>query len=52
MCPECEAAVQLTGDVEHGEVVQCHECGADLEVVALKPARLILAPPEEEDWGE
>jgi alpha-aminoadipate carrier protein LysW len=39
-------------DVEHGEVVQCAECGAELEVVTLNPLRLILAPPEEEDWGE
>jgi alpha-aminoadipate carrier protein LysW len=42
----------VASDVERGEVVQCAGCGAELEVVALQPLRLILAPPEEEDWGE
>jgi len=30
----------------------CPECGVDLEVTGLDPATLVLAPMEEEDWGE
>jgi len=52
MCPECDASVAVHSNVERGEVVQCRECGAELEVIALAPARFVLAPPEEEDWGE
>jgi alpha-aminoadipate carrier protein LysW len=52
MCPECDAAVPVADGVERGEVVQCGECGAELEVVGLDPLRFVLAPPEEEDWGE
>jgi len=52
MCPECEAQVPLRGGLEHGEVVQCPDCGVELEVVTLNPTRLVVAPPEEEDWGE
>jgi len=52
MCPECESVVGLSDDAERGEVVQCAECGAELEVVGLEPARFVLAPPAEEDWGE
>jgi len=52
MCPECDARVPVLDDVERGEVVQCIECEAELEVVALEPLRFILAPPAEEDWGE
>ena len=52
MCPECDATVPVRGDVERGEVVQCGDCGAELEVVALAPPRFVVAPPEEEDWGE
>ena len=51
-CPECAAAVKLAQDVEKGEIVQCAECGAELEVFEASPVELRLAPEEEEDWGE
>jgi alpha-aminoadipate carrier protein LysW len=34
------------------EVVACTECAAELEVIALDPVELALAPEVEEDWGE
>ena len=39
-------------NVEKGEIVNCPDCGADLEVVGTDPVELELAPEEEEDWGE
>jgi alpha-aminoadipate carrier protein LysW len=51
-CPECAAEVSLTDDVMEGEIVQCSDCGVELEVVSLDPPKLELAPEEEEDWGE
>jgi alpha-aminoadipate carrier protein LysW len=51
-CPECEAQVLLDADVELGEILVCPECGVDLEVTALNPAALELAPMVQEDWGE
>ncbi len=50
-CPECFAKVQLK-DVMQNEIVQCAECGVDLEVVSLVPVVLEQAPEVEEDWGE
>lgn len=50
-CPECEGAVSVV-DVERGEIVQCPDCGAELEVTSTGPVTLALAPEEEEDWGE
>ena len=50
-CPECFADVALK-EVVQNEIVQCGECGVDLEVTGLDPATLELAPEEEEDWGE
>ena len=50
-CPECGASLDLA-DVVEGEIVQCADCGAELEVVSLNPLVLELAPEEEEDWGE
>jgi alpha-aminoadipate carrier protein LysW len=35
-----------------GEIVECPECGAELEVVNNNPVTLALAPEVEEDWGE
>ena len=51
-CPECSANVTLSADVVEAEIVQCAECGAELEVISLEPITLDLAPEEEEDWGE
>ncbi|MEM1248625.1 MAG: lysine biosynthesis protein LysW [Acidobacteriota bacterium] len=50
-CPECFGQIQLT-EVVQNEIVQCAECGVDLEVVTLDPVALEVAPEEEEDWGE
>ena len=50
-CPECFGEITVT-DVMESEIVQCAECGAELEVVSLEPLTLESAPEEEEDWGE
>ncbi|HAE60515.1 MAG TPA: lysine biosynthesis protein LysW [Anaerolineae bacterium] len=51
-CPECEAVVTLAANAEVNEIIVCPDCGVDLEIIALNPAKLELAPMEEEDWGE
>ena len=50
-CPECFGEVELTDVMQH-EIVQCAECGVDLEVTSIDPVKLEPAPEEEEDWGE
>jgi alpha-aminoadipate/glutamate carrier protein LysW len=35
-----------------GQVVRCADCGVELEVTAIEPVRVELAPQVEEDWGE
>ena len=52
VCVECGGAVELPGDVMMGEIVQCPDCGVELEVVNLDPVGIALAPEIEEDWGE
>lgn len=52
MCVECHAQLKLRDGVLVGEIVQCPECGVELEVIALDPVRLQVAPEVEEDWGE
>ncbi len=51
-CPICSAEVAFEADTEVGEIVECEECGAELEVKSLEPPTLGEAPDEEEDWGE
>ena len=51
-CPECAADIILADDTLQGEIIQCPDCGVELEVMSLSPLTLDLAPAEEEDWGE
>ncbi|GAB4437385.1 MAG: lysine biosynthesis protein LysW [Anaerolineae bacterium] len=51
-CPECAADVALPDDVMEGEIVQCPDCGIELEVTSVNPPEVEVAPEEEEDWGE
>ena len=51
-CPECEAQVNLDEPVRLSEIAECPECSSELEVVALEPLTLAMAPEVEEDWGE
>ncbi len=51
-CPECGAGLKFDEVLHQGEIVVCADCGIELEVVALDPISLELAPEVEEDWGE
>ena len=52
-CPECAADIEMRDDTVVGEIIDCPECGVELEVVALVPEIVFeLAPEEQEDWGE
>ncbi len=51
-CNECGGAVEIGNDVMLGEILQCPDCGVELEVVGIDPVQIELAPEIEEDWGE
>ena len=52
-CPECDADVQVDEDADKGDVVDCSDCGCQLEVVGLDPIELDVAEQEEdEEWTE
>lgn len=51
-CPVCSATFELAAGTVVGELLECPECGTELEVVSLDPPTLGEAPQEEEDWGE
>jgi alpha-aminoadipate carrier protein LysW len=51
-CIECEAEISLPEGLEKGEVIDCPECGVELEVVNAESGELRVAEVEGEDWGQ
>ena len=51
-CPVCGAPIALDSDAVEGELLECADCGTELEVLSLDPPELGEAPETEEDWGE
>jgi alpha-aminoadipate/glutamate carrier protein LysW len=51
-CPICDVPVQVPERPLLSEILECGDCRSELEVVALDPTLLALAPVVEEDWGE
>lgn len=49
MCPECETAIDVEDDVEEGQILDCPECDARLEVVGTNPLQLDVIPEENEE---
>jgi alpha-aminoadipate carrier protein LysW len=45
--------VQVDEDTDKGDVVECDDCGTQLEVVGLDPIELDIAvEDEEDDWDD
>ncbi len=51
VCPECDGKWDRR-DLVKGEIITCPDCGVELEVTAIDPVTVDLAPEVEEDWGE
>ena len=51
-CPVCDADVTLGDDLVVGELLECDECGSELEIVSTYPLKIQEAPEAEEDWGQ
>lgn len=50
-CIDCGATLSLKDPVV-GEIVDCPDCGLELEVRGLSPLVVEPAPEVAEDWGE
>ena len=52
-CPVCAGTLEPPSDVMVGELLDCPDCGCELEVRAVEPAlQVVEAPTAAEDWGE
>ncbi len=50
-CPECAGDIEASPAFT-GEIIDCGDCGVELEVTNLSPVTVEVAPEVEEDWGE
>jgi lysine biosynthesis protein LysW len=49
-CPECEALLDVEeDDVEEGDIINCAECGLELEIVNQSPLEVERVEEEESD---
>ncbi len=51
-CPVCGVKINVSESAEKGEMLQCKDCGTELEVTNKNPIEIKVAPEVEEDWGE
>ena len=51
-CPVCGANISVADDVVKGELLECDDCGTELEVKSVDPLKIEEAPEAEEDWGQ
>jgi hypothetical protein len=51
MCPTCEGAVQLSGNLHIGQKLSCRRCGSTLAVLNRRPLELVLAKKTRPDDG-
>ena len=53
-CPECAATIEVAEDVMIGEIVDCIDCGQELEIISVDGSNIQarIAESEGEDFGE
>ncbi len=51
-CPVCSAEITFEESTVEGEIIECSDCGTELEVKKIDPPKVEEAPMEDEDWGE
>ena len=52
-CIVCGASVTIDDGLIEGELIDCRDCGVELEVAQLTPVPVLReAPTEAEDWGQ
>lgn len=37
ICPDCEAEIECARDVEIGDILECKECGTEVEILSIEP---------------
>ncbi len=51
-CPICANDIEYYADTILGEILECFDCGSELEVTGINPDSVEVAPEPDEDWGQ
>jgi len=51
-CPVCDFLLEMSDGTVAGELIECKDCGTELEIIGVNPFKVKEAPMEDEDWGE
>lgn len=52
VCPVCDGENTIDYLPEIGELLDCSDCGSELEVSSTEPLEVIESDLEAEDWGQ
>lgn len=39
ICPDCKAEIELIEGIMVGDIVECQECGTEVEILSLNPLK-------------
>jgi alpha-aminoadipate carrier protein LysW len=45
-CPDCHEEISVPEETEVGEILECENCGAEMEVISLEPIKVKLIEEE------
>jgi len=48
ICPECDGDVQIDAATATGDIIECDNCGVELEVSGLDPVELDILDNDED----
>jgi alpha-aminoadipate/glutamate carrier protein LysW len=52
-CPVCSSDIIIDDDAYEGDLIDCANCGAEIEIISLRPLQLKeIAPDETDDWSD
>jgi len=46
VCKDCDEPVELNREIQVGEIIECQNCGAEMEVISLDPLEISLIEEE------
>ena len=39
ICPDCQSEIKLSENLMVGDILECEECGTEVEIISLNPLK-------------
>lgn len=49
-CPDCDSRIDFPTNAQEGQLITCHNCESELEIIGLNPPELDWAYVGDDDW--